>query len=537
VAVAEALGVPVWAKSSLKDRVGRDPLGLQTTTQDRLTPLLLPGVLELSRQPRYLSFHAWLLLWFQQHRLEPTREAQESFIRRAEWDLGLAVLACRRCDSSPVGVSRLRAEDRDRELLPRGMSVQTEYGGYGLYYRSPLGQIGCVAFAGTALADGSLREVDVLTSSPRAAALAAGFDATVGQSRWVREGWPTRTDLMPRGVVDELAEVGCLCQLPVLDLEREAVHAALFEVDATDGEEVMAEAAARRLAFGHYLSQLDGNAAVLDEESAYRRAIATTPPESTTAQAHTAGLWAGLIAKDVWQEALCSLWDVWLETAFEAVDRLRRDTLTPNEVDQLLAGLAGDGGGPALELDAPTSTLVTAIANGLEVSTAAGRVPLRDLDLEGLRVYTEQAGTAASALLVTLALQRLVRGRNDAGWTATARVGSAWQPSLTDAMGWLERHLTTSPSVTDTVRWLTVEFVLSRHEAIANSKLPEFTFRWRWEEGWLRLFDHGRGRFPRAAVRQVPFATVSRGLALWDKVEEVPQLTERGHQFVAETFA
>ncbi len=36
---------------------GQDPLGFQATTQDRLMPVLLPGMLELTRRARYFSFH------------------------------------------------------------------------------------------------------------------------------------------------------------------------------------------------------------------------------------------------------------------------------------------------------------------------------------------------------------------------------------------------------------------------------------------------------------------------------------------------
>jgi hypothetical protein len=36
--------LPRWIAASLEIKEGRDPLGLQTTTQDRLMALLLPGV-------------------------------------------------------------------------------------------------------------------------------------------------------------------------------------------------------------------------------------------------------------------------------------------------------------------------------------------------------------------------------------------------------------------------------------------------------------------------------------------------------------
>jgi hypothetical protein len=49
---AEAAGTrvpaPLWISASLEAKEGRDPLGLQTTTQDRLMPVLLPGILELT---------------------------------------------------------------------------------------------------------------------------------------------------------------------------------------------------------------------------------------------------------------------------------------------------------------------------------------------------------------------------------------------------------------------------------------------------------------------------------------------------------
>lgn len=44
-----------WIASSLEVKEGRDPLGLQTMTQDGLMPLLLPGLLEQTRRARYFS--------------------------------------------------------------------------------------------------------------------------------------------------------------------------------------------------------------------------------------------------------------------------------------------------------------------------------------------------------------------------------------------------------------------------------------------------------------------------------------------------
>ena len=79
---------PRWLKATLEVQEGRDPLGLQTTTQDRLNPLLLPGVLELTRRARYLSFHSFLLDEYRRRHGRPDRDSLSLFIKAREWDMG-----------------------------------------------------------------------------------------------------------------------------------------------------------------------------------------------------------------------------------------------------------------------------------------------------------------------------------------------------------------------------------------------------------------------------------------------------------------
>lgn len=50
------VGRPEWVdrhQFTVKD--GRDPLGLETITTDRIVPLLVPGIVALSDQARYVS--------------------------------------------------------------------------------------------------------------------------------------------------------------------------------------------------------------------------------------------------------------------------------------------------------------------------------------------------------------------------------------------------------------------------------------------------------------------------------------------------
>ena len=56
-------GWPEWVdQDDFEAKDGRDPLGLETITTDRIVPLLVPGVLALSTRARYFSFHLFLFL-------------------------------------------------------------------------------------------------------------------------------------------------------------------------------------------------------------------------------------------------------------------------------------------------------------------------------------------------------------------------------------------------------------------------------------------------------------------------------------------
>src|SRR5215211_7332824 len=127
--------LPQWIVPSLEVNEGRDPLGLQTTTQDRLMPVLLPGILELSRRARYFSFHAFLLAEYQARRFQPDSKSLSAFIKHREWEFGLAVQRCPRdCESSPVGARKLGSVSLGPGPFARGESVESAFGGYGLYY-------------------------------------------------------------------------------------------------------------------------------------------------------------------------------------------------------------------------------------------------------------------------------------------------------------------------------------------------------------------------------------------------------------------
>jgi hypothetical protein len=553
---------PAWIAASLELNEGRDPLGLQTTTQDRLMPLLLPGILQLSRRARYFSFHAFLLAEYRDRRLPADSKSLSAFIKRCEWDFGLAVLRCPRdCESSPVGARRLAGVSWGAGPFARGESVESAFGGYGLYYRTPLSEFGIVAKAGTMLGDQPI-PIDVLYNTARACRLAATFKAAVEHTAYYRRYMRTAGEL-PVEVLDEYAEVACLCQLTDRQDELEAVHDALFGTDppgsaptgtrpAEDGRPGATEGAnpesghvvtnagvlQRRRSVGHYLTLVDADPQVVVSEAAYREALWSPPEPRSDSHAVVAGQWAGVIAKDVWQESICSVWSEFCRVGLARTRALGRGLMW-DETRELARSMTS--GPPGLEPGLRTADLAGQLARGqLLIAVDASPVNVAAATLEELRQLTTRLDSASSGLVVLLELARRMETRSGSGWDQAAHAASGWQPSVAAVVNALRAHLAENPAGTDTLWWLVARFVLPVHERIAYSKLPEFTFRFRWEDGLLRFYDHGLGRFPLAGIRDEPLALLTLDLAMWDETGEDDRpgvLTERGLAFINEALA
>src|SRR5579871_1560939 len=96
LAVAPPAALPQWIERRLILTAGRNPLGLQTITIDRILPRLLPSVLALSRRARYLSFYPFLLEEYRVQWREPSNRALGDFIRAREFEYAVAVQLCPR---------------------------------------------------------------------------------------------------------------------------------------------------------------------------------------------------------------------------------------------------------------------------------------------------------------------------------------------------------------------------------------------------------------------------------------------------------
>ena len=184
-------GAPHWIQPSLNVTPGRDPLGLQTITLDRIMPRLLPGILVLSQRARYFSLHAFLLNEYQRLRLPLNNNDLSSFVKLREFEYAVAVQLCPRgCGERPVGmVGKTRAApavEQHADAIPRRESVESPLGGYGLYYRTPMIDMGMVVPRGSALGE-TITPVDALDPNGLGPALADAFRSAITDTSYFRE--------------------------------------------------------------------------------------------------------------------------------------------------------------------------------------------------------------------------------------------------------------------------------------------------------------------------------------------------------------
>src|SRR5258708_11162851 len=270
---SDVAGFPEWIKPWLNVKAGRDPLGLQTITIDRIMPQLLPGILALSQRARYFSFYPFLLAEYQAHKLHPTNNALSTFVKAREYEYGLAVQLCPKgCGSrwsAVVGKERVEpAVKSGIDPLPRGESVQSFLGGYGLYYRSPLIDLQVVAPLGTQLAT-TPTPVDVLRQDEWVTALARHFGSAIRDTVYYRQYfWGTGP--IPVAVLREYAEAACLCRWSESPAEQEAIRNTLFISRAKWIKDAVEQ---RRRSFALFLRVLTALPTAGLNEGAFRQAV------------------------------------------------------------------------------------------------------------------------------------------------------------------------------------------------------------------------------------------------------------------------
>jgi hypothetical protein len=441
-------------------------------------------------------------------RRAPNQAELSHYIKTREFEYALAVGLCPRCNSGPVGSSRSSPlVARKVDPIPRGESVESHLGGYGLYYRSPMRTLGLVATAGTPTMSGDPTPVDVLwPGSQRAQGLADLFAEAVQGTEYVRD-YIDGSDAVPRGVLAEYGSVACLCRLDEYPAEQAALRQAFF---APSEEQDAQDVASRRQGFALWLDLRSADPAV-ERDAGLRTAVWNEfegSIGSTDSRARALARWAGLAAKDYVQEALVNVW----VDAGAALTRADLGIgLTSEDVravaDELAeAGLVLPGG---QSLSTSGATLSTEFRAGI-VSA------LKELTLpEAVAWARSQASAAAGVALILTVMDRLPASvAANEEWAETAGLSGERQPAPLAIAQYVAAHLAEQPTLGQTMLWVLQRFMLRPHETIAYSKLPEFTFRFRHEGARLRTYPLPYDRFGLNNIRAGTMASLTQDLGM-----------------------
>jgi hypothetical protein len=423
--------------------------------------------------------------------------------------------------------------------LERGVSIETAKGGFGLYYRSPLVELGAVAPVGTPLGEESQpTPIEVLRrGDPRALALAQAFHEAVQESEYYSAYERTSTPI-PRTVLTDLARRACLCRLGEFEAERDAIRALIFE-PANDEAAIVQACDARRRAFALFLSLLQDDSEAALDTGRFRNGLIerfTADPGADDAHGRTVAAWAALAMKECIQEPICS---IWTDFCRNGVTRQPVDGMSHDALAEMIGDIAN---GSQLTFDATP----LAFSAGESTSDVQARLldTTRQIGWTQLADWTANEDTASSGLAALLVLaDRVPDPRNvHPLWGEIGSRRSENQDGLLGIASLTRQRLETNPTIGELMDWLIRRFVIAPHEVIAYSKLPKATFRFVWEEnGHLRFYTPGTGglgRFRPSDDRRAAMSTLTEDLGFWACDEhDVPRLTPDGETFVEAAFA
>ena len=146
---------PFWGKSN-DYSTGRDPLGLQTTSQASYSTLL-PGITNLTNRIRYYGFYCWLLEVYAKEKGDTNPATQNRFIRRGEYQIALLMQLHEResiqIPGSSFATNEIIREESKAKLdiklgadIEKGKNTYWKYssGAFGQYYSGALQAIGLI---------------------------------------------------------------------------------------------------------------------------------------------------------------------------------------------------------------------------------------------------------------------------------------------------------------------------------------------------------------------------------------------------------
>jgi hypothetical protein len=377
--------------------------------------------------------------------------------------------------------------------------IKSELGGYGLYYRSVIAELGLVYPGGP----GFPYDVDVPTE--RGKEVAAAFRKAVHNTAYYHDYFGEDSTKVPIKIIQEYIRRACLCQLQVPNAPDRQL---LLDVFLHGG----ARPEARRATFRMLLDIADQSQGRALDQDAFRQLLyfrtteggATYLPQDTVVDTYRQ--WRLYQAREYYAFALNAMWYYLCEWGLVQGGDIRPIPLScfwqHLEVALNFDGLAArlNLPGPALGANSSFQSLFDWLqkligANRATFDTACTLdTPLQEHRLYRLAMAHSTAPEVMVAGMITMLALILLRFDQPELWLqpewVVSHMGAEGRLSVDGFVKTMHRRLQSGGiTIVEITRWLYSDYIILQHQLVANSKLPDNTFRFQREGDRLGFYN------------------------------------------------
>lgn len=545
---------PQWLAKMYSGKVGRDHLGLGSVSSDQILPSLSPGINVLTFHPRYFSFYVFLLDEFWRRERPRTYQAWVSFYRPREFIFSLGGYLPVHAEECPEhgrmgnivggsitdGLARTLQTSYDTQTY----YIKSELGGYGLYYRSVMAELGVIFPGGR----GFPYPVDV--PSEKGKEVAAAFRQAIQNTEYYRTYFDQDATHVPLAVIRDYMKQACLCQLQRPQTPDRPI---ILDMFLNGGNEQAA--AARRATFQLLLDITQQTQGHTIDQDTFRQLLyfqtadngATYSPQENVKAIYRR--WRLYQAREYYALALNVLWNYLCDWGLTHHGDIRPLPLA-SFWTHLDDAIRFETVAAALQLPAPKLNTGSGFQSLLDWVKNSAALTHPDLDapynqivpVQEHRLLTVDGNTTPTILMNNMIIMlALIYLRFDEAelWRQPeweiAQMGENGRLSFHRFIQQMRSRLRSGPvTIGEIVRWWYDDYIILQHQVIAANKLPDNTFRFRREGDRLMFFnlDNSLGFMD---SRFYALTTTIHELGLCGNLAEPDHpLTEEGWQLLLE---
>jgi hypothetical protein len=506
---------PQWIARMYAPTTGRDHLGLGSVSSNQILQHLAVGINVLTVHPRYYSFYVFLLdeFWNRTNKNNRTHQRWIEFYRPRAYIYSLATHFCDQHEPDELDkvVGSQKTTGKARETLDEYDTqfnyIKSSLGGYGLYYRTVMDELGIV------ILDSRLphkNAIDMPTEKGKE--IAAAFREAVEDTQYYRKYFRQNIATIPRGIITEYGRKACLCQLKAQSAPDRRILLGQFLHGISFGFVDNTNAINRHETMRLFLDIADQTDGHEINENTFRQLLyfgeATNGAQYTPRPdiKNTNEQWRLYQLREYYSYALNAMWWYLCEWGLNN----RGDIYpVPTAViwDTLDDWLTFDTLAHKFNLPSPQFTANSPFSDLLEwlqnivnpdnefdkSCSLSSRINENKLYEFAAKDRSPDACMAGMSLMLGLTALRFMESpyRKSDNWKLISGMGHDGRRSVEDFMRQLGRKLKESnPTIKDIVQWLLRDYAILQHQIIATSKLPENTFRFRREGNGIIFFPH-----------------------------------------------